>query len=163
MRNGMEVLYRSVWKNDSKIPVRVYPLLPRSLDSCSLLDLCSIVRMNSLQELLPTGTPFLPGKAINVIDFFRPEQSAVTQVPCPAARVAQPLGFGQVRFAAAELPGEELVLRDVYGAANELCPALAFDNRNTDAANVADLTIGTHDALGSIEGRSVRQHSLDQI
>ena len=103
MRNGMEVLYRSVWKNDSKIPVRVYPLLPRSLDCCSLLDLCSIVRMNPLQELLPAGTPSLPGKAINAIDFFRPEQGAVTQVPCPTARVAESLGFRQVRFAAAEL------------------------------------------------------------
>src|ERR1700693_2304415 len=118
MRNGMEVLYRSVWKNDSKIPVRVYPLLPRSLDCCSLLDLCSIVRMNSLQELLTRGTRLLRAQAINARNFFRPEQSPCTQVPCPTARVAHPLGVGQVRFTASELPGQELVLRDVYGAAN---------------------------------------------
>src|ERR1700721_3699194 len=162
MRNGMEVLYRSVWKKDSKIPRRSYPPLPRSLDCCSLLDLCSIVGMNPLQELLPAGTPSLLGKAINAINFFRPEQGAVTQVPCPTARVAEPLGFRQVRFAAAELFSQDLVLRDVYGTANELFQALVFDDRNTDAANVPDFTIGTHDALGSIEGRSFAKNPLNK-
>src|ERR1700746_2664950 len=119
--------------------------------------------MNPLQELLPSGTLFFRVKAINAIDFFRPEQSAGTQVPCPTARVAESLGFGQVRFAASELPGQELVLRDVNGAANELFQTLVFNDRNTDAANEADLTIGTHDALGSIEGRPFGEDSIDQI
>src|SRR5277367_2032613 len=129
MSHGMEVLYRSVWKNDSKIPVRVYPLLSGSLYFCSLLDLCSIVRMNPLQKLRPGGTDFLRVIAINAKDLLRPEQSAGRQVPGPTPRVAEPLRFGQVCFTSPEVLGQELVLRNVYGAANVPFQALFFDNR----------------------------------
>src|SRR5258708_31746041 len=44
-----------------------------------------------------------------------------------------------------------------------LFQALVVDKRNSDAANVPDLTIGTHDAFCGIEGRSFRQGSLDQV
>src|ERR1700675_3604080 len=77
--------------------------------------------------------------------------------------MTEPLSFRHVSFAASELLGQELVLRNVYGAPNVLFRALVFDKRNTDAANVPDLTIGTHDALCSIEGRSFCQDPLDQV
>src|ERR1700722_10031021 len=105
MSNGMEVLYRSVWKNDSKMPVRVYPLLPGSLYFCSLLDLCSVLGMNPLQELRPCGTHFLRVIAINAKNLLRPEQSTGTHVPGPTPRVAEPLRFGQVCFASLQLQG----------------------------------------------------------
>src|SRR5258707_15396840 len=77
--------------------------------------------------------------------------------------MTEALSFGQVCFTSPEVLGQELVFRNVYGAANVLFQALVFDNRSTDAANVPDLTIGTHDALCGIEGRSVCQDSLDQV
>src|SRR3984893_8666755 len=77
--------------------------------------------------------------------------------------MTEPLSFGQVRFAPAEFLGQELVPRNVYGAADVLFRVLVFDNRSTDAANVPDLTVGTNDTLCSIEGRSFRQDSLDQV
>ena len=55
------------------------------------------------------------------------------------------------------------MLSDVYGAADVLLEALAVDKRNTDATNVADLAIGSHDALGGVEGRRFRHESVDQI
>src|ERR1700722_11943432 len=119
--------------------------------------------MNSLQELLPSGTRFLRAIAVNPKNLFRPEQSIGPHIPGPTARVTEPLRFGQICFAAPEVLGQKLVLRNVYGAANVLFQALVFDNRNTNAANVPDLTVGTNDALCGIEGRSLRQDALNQV
>src|ERR1700677_3793948 len=99
MSNGMEVLCHSVRKNDSKIPLRVYPLPPASFYFCSLLDLCSIFRMNPLQKLLPSGTGFLRVIAIDAKNLLRPEQSASMHVPGPTACVTESLGFGKISFA----------------------------------------------------------------
>jgi protein-S-isoprenylcysteine O-methyltransferase Ste14 len=58
--------------------------------------------------------------------------------------------------------GQELVLCNVYGAANVLFQALVFDNRSTDAANGAAVTIAgllfavwAREHLGSNWSRSV--------
>src|SRR3984957_3181441 len=142
MRNGMEVLYGSVWKNDSEITVRVDPLVPGGFHFRSLLDPWPILRMNPLQELLPSGTCFLRAIAVNPKNLFRPEQSVGPHIPGPTAGVTESLSFGKVCFTSPEFLGQELVLRNVYGAADVLSQALVFDNRNTDAANVADLTVG---------------------
>ena len=69
--------------------------------------------------------------------------------------MTEPLSFGQVRFATLQLLGQKLVLGNVYGTADELLQRLVFDDRSTDAADVPNLTIGSHDALGGIERRSV--------
>src|SRR3984957_16193599 len=163
MRNGMEVLYGSVWKNDSEITVRVDPLVPGGLHFRTLLDLWPVLRMNPLQELLPGGTCFLRAIAVNPKNLFRPEQSVGPYIPGPTARVTEPLRFGQICFAAPEVLGQELVLRNVYGAANVLFQVLVFDDRNTNAANVPDLTIGSHDALGRVERSIFCQDSLDYV
>src|SRR5580704_9454718 len=92
-----------------------------------------------------------------------PKDLPTGNAPAETAGMTEPLCFGKVRFTSPEVLGQELVLRNVYGAANVLFQALLFDNRSTDAANVPDLTVGTHDALCSIEGRSFRQDSLDQV
>src|ERR1700722_4406871 len=163
MGNGMEVLHGSVWKNDSEITVRVAPLVPGGLHFRALLDLWPILRVNSLQELLPSGSCFLRAIAVNPRNLFRPEQRVGPYIPSPTAGVTEPLCFGKVRFTSPEVLGQELVVRNVYGAANVPFRALVFDNRSTDAANVADLTVGANDALSSIEGRSFRQDTLNQV
>jgi len=68
--------------------------------------------------------------------------------------MTEPLCFGQVCLTSPKFLGQELVLRNVYGAANVLFHALVFDNRSTDAANVPDLTVGTHDALVASKGEA---------
>src|SRR3984893_19062118 len=156
MTNGMQVFHGSVWKNDSEITVRVDPLVPGGLHFRALLELWPILRMNSLQELRPSGSCFLRAIAVNPKNLFRPEQRVGPHIPGPTAGVAEPLSFRQVRFAPAEFLGQELVFRNVDGAANVPFYALVFDNRSTDTANVADLTVGTNDALGTIEGRGFR-------
>ena len=72
--------------------------------------------------------------------------------------MAESLGFCQIGLAPPEFLGQELVLRNVYGAANVLFQAFVFDS--PDAANVTDLTIGSHDSLGGIEGRAPRESPL---
>ena len=92
-----------------------------------------------------------------------PEVFVRGNIPAEAACVTESLRFRKIRFAPAEFLGEEFVRRNVYGAANVLFQALVFESRSTDAANVSDLTIGTHDALCGIEGRSFRSGFLDQV
>ena len=77
--------------------------------------------------------------------------------------MTESLSFRQVRLAASQLLGQELVFSDVYGAADVLFEAFAVEKRNTDATNVAYLAIGSHDALGGVERRIVRHQSVDQI
>src|ERR1700722_10994051 len=163
MGNGMEVLHGSVWKNDSEITVRVDPLVPGGLHLRALLYLRPIFSMNPLQELLPSGNCFLGVIAVNAKYLLRPEQTAGAQVPGPTPRVAQPLRFGQVGFAASQLLSHDFVFSDVDGAADILFDVLIGDKRNTDGTNVADLAIGSHDALGGVEGRIFRHQSVDQI
>ena len=59
--------------------------------------------------------------------------------------------------------GQKLVLGNIYGGSDELLQRLVFDDRSTDAADVPNLTIGSHDALGGIKARRFRQNSLDQL
>src|SRR5260221_582429 len=118
--------------------------------------------MDSLKNMFHSGFGGLV-VSIDSKGFFRPEHLAAGKSAAEAARVTEFLRFRQVRFAPAKFLGQEFVLGNVYGAANVLFQALVFDNRSTDAANVPDLTIGTHDALCGIEGRSFRQDSLNQL
>ncbi len=73
------------------------------------------------------------------------------------------LSFRQIRFAAVQILRQKFVLGNVHGAPDILFPALVVDKEHTDAANVPDLTIGSHDALGGVKGRSFRHESLDQV
>ena len=68
-----------------------------------------------------------------------------------------------MRLAPTEFLRRKFLLSNIQGAADVPFQFLVFDNGSTDAANVSNFTIGTHDALGGIERRSVRQASLDQV
>src|SRR6266446_4484016 len=81
----------------------------------------------------------------------------------PAAGAAQSLSVKQRCFTPPELLGQKLVLGNIYGASDVPLQRLVFDDRSTDAADVPNLTIGSHDALGGIKGRRSRENSLDQL
>src|SRR5262249_26441532 len=81
----------------------------------------------------------------------------------PAAGSAQSLSIEQRCFTPPELLGQNLVLGNVYGASDVLLQRLVFDDRSTDAADVPNLTIRSHDALGGIKTRRFHQNSLDQL
>src|SRR5262252_8598097 len=80
----------------------------------------------------------------------------------PAAGSAQSLSIEQRCFTPPELLGQNLVLGNIYGASDVL-QRFVFDNRSADAADVPNLTIGSHDALGGIKARGFCQNSLDQL
>src|ERR1700739_3626873 len=101
----MEVLYRSVWKDDSEIAVRVCPIVAIGLHFRTLLNLRPILRMNPFQELLPRGTGFLRAVPVNAKNLFRPEQSAGPHIPGPASHVGQTLPFGKIKLASSQLLG----------------------------------------------------------
>src|ERR1700752_4463907 len=81
----------------------------------------------------------------------------------PAAGAGQSLSVEQRCFTPPELLGQKLVLGNIDGASHVLLQPLIFDDRNTDAADVPNLTIGSHDALGGIKARGLRQNSRDQL
>src|SRR5271156_910867 len=162
MSNGMEVLYRSVWKNDSKIPQRVCPLLPGSFYFCSLLDLCSILRMNPLQKLLPSGTGFLRVIPINAKNLFRPEQSTGTQVPGPTPCVAEPLRFGKISFASPDGFFRALMLGQIHHGTNYFTQVAAcVHNRVTRGPDVPDSPGGVNEIHVEFEILLVANASLE--
>src|SRR5260370_7908019 len=89
----MEVLYGAVRENDSKIILRIQPLFSRGLHSCTLLDLWSILRVNSFQELWPSESNFLIFIVINAKNFSRPEENAGTHIPAPTPDASHSLPF----------------------------------------------------------------------
>src|SRR6266481_2868115 len=105
MSNGMEVLYGSVWKDDSEITVRVCPLLATGLHFRPVLNLRPILGMNPFQELLPGGTGFLRAVTVDAKSLFRPEQSAGPHIPGPASHVGKTLPFGKIKLASLQLLG----------------------------------------------------------
>ncbi|KAF5408614.1 MAG: hypothetical protein Udaeo2_11730 [Candidatus Udaeobacter sp.] len=95
--------------------------------------------------------------------FVRPNQLPGGYIPAKAAGVTERLRLLAIRLAATELLRRDFLLRNVYGGADVILQLLVFDNRSTDAANIPNLTVGSHDSLGSIEARSFHQDSLDQV
>src|ERR1700723_1597048 len=97
----------------------------------------------------------------NTESLFGPRELVGRYVPPETAGMTQPLCFGQIGFAAAKLLSEELVVGNIYRAADILFPVSVVDNRDAHAANVADRAIRSHDALGGVERRRFIQDSLD--
>src|SRR5882724_352751 len=58
--------------------------------------------MNPLKELFESGQTILWIETQNTVAFLRPVPDILVWTPCPAACVAQPLRFRQVRFTAPE-------------------------------------------------------------
>src|ERR1700741_1814357 len=161
MTYGVNVPDGAIQMHDAVVHLKLCLLANSRLDKFPEAGL--VVGMNPLKELFESGQTILWIETQNSVAFLRPVPDILVWTPCPAAGLAQPLRFRQIRLAPAEFLGQELVPGNVYGAANVLFQAFVFDNRSTDAANVPDVTTGTNDAICGIEGRSFRQDSLDQV
>src|SRR5580693_2223393 len=97
MSDRVEVLYGSVWKHNSKIYLRICPLLMRGLHSfLSPLELWSILGVNSVKKVPSAVSHLLGIVVVNAKDLLRPEESVSTHIPNPTARVGQFLSFRQI-------------------------------------------------------------------
>src|SRR6267154_6448548 len=137
----MEVLYGAVRENDSKIILRIQPLFSRGLHSCALLDLWSILWVNSFEELGPSESHFLIFIVINAKNLSRPEENAGTHIPSPTACVSQFLCFSQITLTPPEFSFCFLALRNVSinEAEGELLEAKRHGRR--DDGNVKANTV----------------------
>src|ERR1700693_5667026 len=98
MADGVDVLDRVVWKKDSE-----FHFVTRLFSDCAfdcLLPLGSILRMDTLQPLLPTRRAVFWIEAIYAIPFLGQMQGvSCRHPPSPTPCVREPLGFRQVRLA----------------------------------------------------------------
>src|SRR6185503_20465302 len=81
----------------------------------------------------------------------------------PAAGAAESLSVKERCLTAPELSSQKLVLGHIDGASDVLLQRMVFDDRSPDEADVPNLTIGSHDALGGIKARRFRKDSRDQL
>ncbi len=76
--------------------------------------------------------------------------------------MTESLGFGQVRFAASDFLSQQLVLRHIHGGADDSFQRAILNDGSTHASNVPHFTVRSHDALGDIASRSLRNHVRNQ-
>src|SRR4029077_9144364 len=65
----------------------------------------------------------------------------IRDAPNPASRVGQLLRLGQVRLPKLQLPGQLFLLGDIDRGAEKSLKDFAFNNGNSDPANVALLSV----------------------
>src|SRR6266699_202117 len=92
----------------------------------------------------------------DTIGFIRPDMLSTAWSPTKAACVTQPLGFRQIGFATPEFLRQEFVLRNIYGVAYDSFQNPLFYNRGTDATNMPDFAVRSHNALGDIAPQTFR-------
>src|SRR4029453_2463364 len=85
------------------------------------------------------------------IRLARPNDLSAVRPPPEASGAAEPLRFREVRFTASEFLGQERVFRHIDGGANDRVRPPAFDNRSTDAPDVPNVTIRSHNPFREIE------------
>jgi hypothetical protein len=73
--------------------------------------------------------------------------------------MGQLLRFGQVRLPTLQLLGQQFLLGDIDRGAEKPLKGFAFNNGNSDAANVALLSVGANNSLFHIAARAFRMHS----
>src|ERR1700687_2801061 len=119
---------------------------------CAIDDLLkesTILRMKTSHQHVQCR---LPGTLVleDAISFVCPDIFSRIRIPPEAACVTESLGFGQVSFAPAKLLSKSLVLRDIYGVANDSFQHPVFYNRGTDAANMSDFAVRSRKSFGDI-------------
>src|ERR1700678_1823210 len=109
----MDVLECPVRQQDSKIHIEVRrPLKSVSVETCA--DPVSILGMNTLEEDFNWRWAAFGVKAKEEIMFAGPVDNLHRRdVPCPTARVCQPLCFSQVGLALPQGPLRTLAVLDV--------------------------------------------------
>src|SRR3984893_15093301 len=98
----------------------------------------------------------------DAVGFIRPDMLFAAWSPTKAACVTQPLGFRQIGFATPEFLSKDLVLGNVYSAAYDSFQSPVHYNRGTDATNMPEFAVRSHNTLGDIASQTFRNHSLDQ-
>ena len=137
MADGFEIFDCPVRKNDSELD-HVCSTLAQRLKSFISYPV-AIVWMNPLQHSFEVGEAMPRIETPDSITFFRPVDR-----PCLAkdngAGVAQPLCFGQIRFAAPERVFGALAFRDVARQAQKPTTAL-FPTRTSTGKEVPSLRL----------------------
>src|SRR5216683_3244997 len=120
MADDVEAFHRSVRKNDAVVHRIVRPLTSRLRNDVVVPP--SILRMNALQEVVPWRSVTLGIEA---------KQAGVLvggvgvlvggHVPRPATRMAEPLGFGQIRLTPPQGLFGPLTIGDVLDVGHEPC------------------------------------------
>src|ERR1700678_3171828 len=155
---GADMLDRSAGQKQTILVLEVGPGFGRALNDFLLRR--TVLGMYALYHQIQSR---LLGAIVleDTVGFVGPENLPIGNLPAEAARLAQPLRLRQVHFAPAELLRQQFVFGNVNGATHVALELLVSKRGSTNAANVSDLTIGTHDALGDIQGRSLGQDSID--
>src|SRR5258705_4291445 len=161
MSDRMQVLYGAVRENDSKINLRIQPFISRGLHSCALLDLWSIFRVNSFEELWPSHSHFLIFIVINAKNFSRPEEHAGTHIPGPAAGVGQFLRLSQVTLTPPQRLFRSLALGGVHNRSNKLDFTRLISFSMSHNMDIFDGTIRHQQALLKIKILPVPRRAND--
>ena len=74
--------------------------------------------------------------------------------------MGQPLRFGKVCLSPLQLLGQQFLLGDIDRGAEKSLKDFAFNNGNSDAANVALLSVRANNSLFYIAATAFRMHSL---
>src|ERR1700690_1748919 len=74
--------------------------------------------------------------------------------------MGQPLRLGQVRLVTLQLLGQQFLLGDIDRGAQKPLEDFAFNNRNSDAANVTLHAVRANNSLCHVAARMFRTHSL---
>src|SRR6266702_6365695 len=77
--------------------------------------------------------------------------------------MGQLLRLGQVRLPALQLLSQQFLLGDINRGAEKPLQDFAFNNGNSDTANIALLAIGSNNSLFYIAARAFRMHSPDGL
>src|ERR1700758_4565695 len=149
MGQSMNPLERSVRKKNTELYFIVRPLT-----NCSLycpLPCISIVRMYSLQPLLPLWPPLFRIKSVYAIPFIRQmERVSSCHLPNPVTRVRYPLSFREIGLAPSEFLSQQFMVRYVNGCADDSLQPAIFNYGSANTPNVPKFTIWSQDALGDI-------------
>src|SRR5258705_1210910 len=96
----------------------------------------------------------------DAIGFGGPDNCSALRFPSETACVTEPLGFGQVCFAAPDVLSQELVLRDIDPCSDEpLDPAVC--RWRADAPYMTNRSVRAHDPLREVESSMLGQRRLN--
>src|ERR1700733_1187638 len=156
-RQNMQMLYTTIGKEEA-----IRRIEGHSGGRCPL---CRLTHRSTILRVNPSYDPVKRHLFCGIIfedavGLIGPNNVSAGWSPTETACVTQPLGFRQIGFATPELPRKNLVLRHIYGVAYDSFQNPAFCNRGTDATNMPDFAVGSHNALRDIKFRSLHNQSL---
>src|SRR5258708_5192200 len=120
----------------------------------------AILRVDAFEIFFPSWRSLSWIEAENPIELLGDlHRVPIRYAPSPAARMSQLLRLGQVRLLALQFLCQQLLFGDIHCGAEKPLEEFAFNNGNSDAANVALLAVGANNSLFDIAARAFRLHS----